>query len=120
MSCDIFKVCPKCSFEWKTRDHFLGDPRIELIGYQVDFRELAAGLFLFNHICKGTLAIKAKDFEDLYSGPIFRVRATGTDECPGYCLHKKELKPCPAQCECSYVRDIIQIITCYNECQKNA
>jgi hypothetical protein len=37
-------------------------------------------------------------------------RKTGTEECPGYCLHQDELQPCPARCECAYVREIIQII----------
>jgi hypothetical protein len=42
----------------------------------------------FNHTpCLTTLAIKASEFTDLYDGPIFTERATGTESCPGYCLH---------------------------------
>ena len=33
-----------------------------------------------------------------------------TTECPEFCLHKSELRPCPAKCECAYVREIIQVI----------
>ena len=111
---DLFKKCPKCGHEWNTREHFLTDPNLEMIGYQVNFIRLASGLFYFNHDCRGTLTIKAGAFEDLYGGPIIKIRATGSGECPGYCLHKDDLDPCPAQCECSYVRAVIQIIKEYD------
>lgn len=106
----IFKECSVCNFQWPLRKEFLRDPNIEIIGYQVHFEELTEGLFLFNHSCKGTLAITAKEFNDLYDGPIFAERATGSDDCPGHCLHQNDLDPCPAKCECAYVREIIQVI----------
>jgi hypothetical protein len=106
----LFKKCPNCGFEWKTRGDFLIDPQLELIGYQCNFKELNLGLLYFNHSCKGTLTVTAGAFEYLYDGQVFEERATGKLECPGFCLHKDELEPCPAQCECSYVREIIQII----------
>ena len=46
-------------------DAFLGDPRIEIIGYQAHFEELKLGIFLFNHICKATLAIQVDKFKHL-------------------------------------------------------
>lgn len=106
----VFKQCSTCTFNWTTRDRFLGDPDIEVIGYQVNFERLLAGFFLFNHACGTTLAILTKDFEDLYDGPVFKERATGSEACPGYCLHQNELGPCPVQCECAFVREIIQRI----------
>ena len=109
----LFKKCPKCGFEWASRDGFLIDDSAKIIGYQVDFTELMSGLFLFNHSCNTTLAIKANDFADLYEGPVYKVRATGSDECPEFCLYQDELSPCPAQCECAHVREIIQIIKNY-------
>jgi len=111
MNKDInFKVCPNCDFVWKNREDFLNDNKVSMIGYQVHFKNLTAGIFLFNHFCKGTLAIEVSSFKDLYDGPIFKERATGSDECPEYCLHKDNLDPCPAECECAFVREIIQII----------
>ena len=107
---DGFKQCSACSAGWSSRDQFLEDPDIELIGYQVNFVELLAGLFLFNHSCQTTLAISAESFEDLYDGPVFSYRATGTDECPEHCLHDHDLGPCPAQCECGFVREIMQLV----------
>ena len=35
-----FKKCAPCGFEWRTLDTFLGDPAIEIIGYQAYFEEL--------------------------------------------------------------------------------
>jgi hypothetical protein len=106
----LFKKCPSCGFEWSTRDAFLAESNLKVIGYQVHFEELTAGLFLFNHSCLTTLAVPAARFQDLYQGPVFTERATGSSQCPQYCLHQEELTACPAHCECAYVREIIQII----------
>jgi hypothetical protein len=105
-----FKTCTICSVFWQTRDDFLDDPEISIVGYQVHFDALMEGLFLFNHSCGGTLSIKASEFSDLYAGPMFQNRQTGSDKCPGYCLYEEELGPCPAECDCAFVREIIQII----------
>ncbi len=104
----VFKKCPMCGFAWATRDSFLTDPANQIVGYQVCFDAPTAGFFLFNHSCEGTLAILVEEFEDLYDGPIYQERKTGTAECPEYCLHKEELARCPAECECAFVREIIQ------------
>jgi hypothetical protein len=105
-----FKRCSKCGFVWPERAAFLSDPDLRMIGYQVDFEELTAGLFLFNHVCGTSLAISANDFQDLYGGPVFTERLNGTKKCDGHCLHKDDLSPCPAKCECAYVREIVQVI----------
>ena len=105
-----FKICSKCGFVWPERASFLSDPDLRMVGYQADFAELMAGLFLFNHICGTALAIKADDFRDLYDCPMFTERLRDTKECGGYCLHKSDLHPCPAKCNCAYVREIVQVI----------
>ncbi|MFH1981591.1 MAG: hypothetical protein ABIL58_07100 [Pseudomonadota bacterium] len=107
---DCFKNCPICSRCWPTREAFLADPDLSYLGYQVHFKALTTGLFFFNHKCKTTLALEVRQFQDLYDGPVFSERKTGTDECPGHCLHRDNLEPCPAQCECAFVRELIQII----------
>ena len=108
---DHFKTCPLCSKPWTSRQEFLKDGDIELVGYQVDFEEVALGLFLFNHnTCKTTLAIQARQLKDLYLGPMFKERKTGQKECPGHCLRRSALDPCPAECECAWVRGLLQII----------
>ena len=105
-----FNTCPNCNFIWQNRDDFLKDNDVTIIGYQVHFKHLIAGLFLFNHSCKGTFSLKVNAFEDLYNGPVFTERATGSDACPGHCLHENRLDPCPAKCECAFVREIIQFL----------
>ncbi len=106
----MFKRCPKCFFKWPQRFDFLSDPSLEVLGYQVNFGNLTAGIFLFNHDCFGTLAVPAGAFKDLCHGPIFKERATGSRECPGNCLREDDLAPCPTRCECAYVREILQVV----------
>jgi len=113
MSAKPFKECLKCGTVFRTRQDFLGDPHIEIVGYQMNFEHLKLGLLLFNHTkpsCNTTLALKVEDLSDLYAGREFTDRKAGTSECPGYCMFQNNLSPCPAQCECAYVREIIQII----------
>jgi len=105
-----FKTCNICGTGWSSRDDFLNDPDIELVGYQVHFERLMMGIIHFNHSCEGTLTLYAYCFMDLYDGPVFTERATGGDDCPEYCLHRHNLEPCPAKCECASVREVIQTI----------
>ena len=105
-----FKTCSKCGFVWPERVSFLSDPQLRIVGYQVDFDELMAGLFLFNHSCGITFSVRAGDFQDLYNGPIFMERLNGTEKYQSYCLHQNDLHPCPAKCECAYVLEITQVV----------
>ena len=77
-----FKECPSCWCAWESREDFLSDPHVTIIGYQAHFSELTTGFFLFNHSCQGTFAVRVQEFKDLYDGPIFETPKTGTDECP--------------------------------------
>jgi hypothetical protein len=105
------KRCTCCGHVWPTRAALLGDPQLEIIGYQANFDDLLLGLLLFNHsACGSTIAVPAELFRDLYDGPVYSQRATGTANCPAYCLRQSELAPCLAKCECAYVREILQIV----------
>ncbi len=107
----IFKECTCCKNPWYSRDDFLGDSKLDFIGYQVNFTDLELGYFLFNHLtCQSTIAVPAGLFKDLYEGPIFSERKTGSESCPGYCLDRDALSPCSAKCECAYIREIMQIL----------
>ena len=105
-----FKKCTYCGYVWESRDQFINDPDIIIVGYQTRFKDLTDGLFYFNHSCKSTIAISVDKFTDLYTGSVFEERKTGGEDCPGFCLYKDNLEPCPAECECAYVREVIQII----------
>jgi len=106
----IFKICPGCGHEWSSRADFLEDPNIVPVGYQVHFKELTAGIFLFNHSCKTTLSVQVDGFTDLYDGPVFSARATGNEACAERCLREDDLESCQEECECAYVREVLQII----------
>ena len=78
-----------------------------------NFESLERGLFLFNHNIEGcgtTLAVEIVNFTDLYTGSIYSEPLTGSEECPEHCLYKDDLDMCSAKCECSYIREIIQIL----------
>ncbi|MBN1865187.1 MAG: hypothetical protein JW808_09830 [Victivallales bacterium] len=110
-SSEPFKACPACGKVWHTRDELLSDPEVELVGYQVHFEDLSLGLMMFNHSCRGTFAVAAEKFLDMYDGPAFDEMLAGKPECPGYCLKKTELRRCPAKCECAFIREILEKIT---------
>lgn len=106
--------CKYCGQKWDSRDLFLKDPYVKLVGYQVNFNILETGLFLFEHsVCKNTISFEVSAFTDLYKGPVFRKRQTGTESCPGYCLYKDNLIGCKEYCECAYVRSVMQILKHY-------
>jgi len=105
-----FKTCKVCNRHWESRDSFIAAEDIRLIGYQVNLLALEKGLFLFNHSCGDTLSVLAQEFTDLYNGPIYVESKHGSGECPGYCLHLNDLRPCPARCNCAYIREILNIL----------
>jgi hypothetical protein len=109
----MFETCPMCRLVWPSREVFLSDPQLIVVGYQADLDALETGLFLFNHRergCGTTLAVEAGRFVDLATGPIYRESLEGTEECPDHCLRPDDLRPCPAHCECAYVRDVLQVV----------
>ena len=105
-----FKQCPECGHRWPSREALLRDPQVSLCAYQANFTLLDAGQFLFNHTCGTTFSIPAGEFRDLYAGPVFSRSLMGSHDCPGHCQHADDLRPCPARCECAYVREILQIV----------
>ena len=106
----LFSQCKACGSQWPTRDIFLQDPNLEIVEYWADLNDISAGAFIFFHTCGSNLSLSIRNFNGLYEGPIFNVRANQAEECPGYCLHKDNLRPCEVKCECAYVRNIIGII----------
>jgi hypothetical protein len=109
----LFKQCTGCGKKWRTRDEFLRDPEVRLVGYQANFTDLEKGFFMFNHLrtsCQTTLGLSVGAFSDLYDGPIFETHTGRSPDCPEYCLHEDNLDPCPKVCECLYVRAVMQKI----------
>ena len=106
----LFSECQSCHEIWRNYHDFLSDPLITLKGYQVSFKNLRAGQFIFNHSCGASMSVPVGSFVHLYDGPIYEERATGSDKCPEYCLRPEELCSCPVECECAYVREVLQIV----------
>ena len=109
----IFKKCPSCLIEWKTRADFLGDAALELNGYQTNFNKLEQGLFYFTHNdgdCLSTIALEARNFLDLYKGPRYLGSKALGDDCPQYCLDDGQLNRCQEVCECAFVREVTHLI----------
>jgi hypothetical protein len=106
-----FKECTLCKTVWSTRFEFLYDPQIRLIGYQMNVKNVERGLLLFNHLsCRNTLALDVIDLSTMYDGPFYRENKHGSQECPAYCLNQDSFEPCPVQCACAYIREIMKII----------
>ena len=108
-----FKICPSCAKPWNTLEDFLADPEIELAGYQVNFADLKGGLFYFSHTkadCETTLAIPVNQFTGLSNRPMLASHGEQPKCCPRLCVRRDKLDPCPAECECIWVREIMQII----------
>ncbi|MFN3134693.1 MAG: hypothetical protein ACK44H_03875 [Candidatus Kryptonium sp.] len=63
----MFKKCPMCKNVWETRDEFLNDENLKLIGYQKYMGLYGGGYLLFKHktkSCGTTIAVKATSFSD--------------------------------------------------------
>ena len=107
-----FTQCMLCGTSWVKRIDFLCDDSTKITAYKADFNNLEQGEFLFHHEkCGGTVSLPAVHFKALYDGPVYTERKTGTDDCPDYCYDPQELKPCPEECECAHVREIIRVIS---------
>jgi hypothetical protein len=118
-----FKRCTGCGRVWRTRHAMLSDPDVALTGYQANFVDLQEGFFLFTHRdpgCGTTVAMPAARFTDLYEGPVFEERLTGTEHCPGHCLRRDDLVRCPAKCECAFVREVMDMIQHWPGKKRNA
>lgn len=117
---NAFKSCPMCGEKWLTQDDFILDPLLEQMGYQADFIKPDEGLFYFTHkkeACFTTLAVKAREFRNLYSGEIYSQLNKGEEDCRLYCTDINQLGRCGAACKCAYIREIIHIIKERKEAQ---
>jgi hypothetical protein len=112
MNSDIFKSCPTCSENWATRDEMVADPQVSFAGYQAFVRDGVLGLFLFNHLsCGTTMALSAKQFEDLKKTGIYQQSAGHEKKAVSHCLTSQSDEPCPKQCECAFVQEVIDTIS---------
>ena len=108
-----FKICPKCSYTWKSRNDFLGDPSVCLVGFQANFKETEAGHYLFNHNsggnhCSTTLAVGVEAFLSLHKGTMFTDIKFESPMCEEHCSRVEDLSQCPVECKNAVAREIMQ------------
>jgi len=113
MQPEPFKTCTSCGHVWPSLEVFLSDPKIVLAGYQPHFDDLTAGLFIFTHLketCGTSMAIPVHQFIELSNRPILSARTREPEGCPNLCMRKGCFDPCPVECECNWVRDVLSRI----------
>lgn len=111
MSDGIFKRCTCCGHVWETRDGFLHDPRVDVIGYQVNFEDKKLGWLYFNHLvpgCATTIAMQMDAFENLVGSPVWEFMSK--PDCSGVCLRADDRAACPSACECEWASGVLQFI----------
>lgn len=106
-----FKECPDCGHVWDTREDFLADTQLELIGYRADLVDLIGGrLFAVHKVpgCFSTLTVSLAAFWDLQRGAGHSERLEGDEQCPGHCRDVSDLATCDNPCDCAHAREIVQ------------
>ena len=107
-----FKLCPKCGCEWQTRDGFLQDASLFLIGFQAGYGKSDRGLYLFNHLiekdkCNSTIAVGVENFMSLYNGPMYENVHAGSETCSGHCAKVDDLARCSVPCRNAIAREVM-------------
>lgn len=96
----VYRTC-RCGHTWKTREDFLNDRNLKIVGYQPDFVNHRYNHFLFNHLEKGCgqfFGVRASDFSDLREKGCTAELRTGQKDCPGYCMNSTDLRVCSVAC----------------------
>lgn len=109
----FFKVCTKCKTVWKSREDFIKDPQVKIIGFMANNESVEDGVYLFNHLlpdnaCNTTMGLFVADFLDLYEGQIYSELEMGSKNCSGHCRKIDDLEQCRAHCRNAVARHIIQ------------
>jgi hypothetical protein len=61
-----FKKC-SCGCRWKSREDFIGDPNIKMLGLQESDSMTISDMYLFNHSCHNTIAVGIHAFAEPYA-----------------------------------------------------
>lgn len=107
-----FKICPKCDCVWHTRDDFLQDAALFLLGFQSGYGKADRGFYLFNHLIekdKGstTIALAVEHLISLYNGPMYADVHAGSETCSGHCAKVDDLARCGVPCRNAIARKVV-------------
>ncbi|GMW01693.1 MAG: hypothetical protein AMXMBFR84_28300 [Candidatus Hydrogenedentota bacterium] len=103
-------ICRGCNQVWLEREGLISDPAIALAGYQANFDNLESGRFVFTHECGASFSVCVKSFLTLCAEHVHTGYRLNGEACPGYCMHEHELDPCGAECECAYIRNVLDVV----------
>ena len=103
-----FKEC-SCGKKWKTRNSFLQDKKVKIVGYQPDVINHKYNHFLFFHRtkdCGQFFGVRASEFSDLRDGQCPKELCMGQEDCPGYCMDTLDLRVCSVACRNATDREV--------------
>lgn len=103
-----FKTCD-CGRSWRTRESFLKDGKVKIVGYQPDLVNHKYNHFVFFHRtkeCGQFFGIRASDFSDLRDGRCPKELCMGQKDCPGYCTDMLDLRVCSVACRNATDREV--------------
>ena len=106
-----FKTCSKCGFVWPERASFLIDPNLRLIGYQADFEELMAGIFLYSTTFAKRLSPLEQTTSKIYTTARCLLKGWKAVTSAGVTVCTKMIYAhIPRNVNVQYVREIVQVI----------
>ena len=97
-----FRTCGMCHKQWPTRQDFLADPGLRLLGLQAVPHHPDGNLLVFEHDCGTTVSVLAWRLRDLAPagapGEASLPLLYGTEGCNGFCNRLEELSACDRAC----------------------
>ena len=91
-----------CRKQWATRQDFISDPELRLLGLQAVPNFPDANLLVFEHECGTSVSVLASRLRDLIPDPEpddpSLPLLQGTESCRGYCNRLEELEVCDQRC----------------------
>lgn len=99
-----------CGRSWETREQFLEDPEVRLVGLQVVGDLPDANVVVFEHRCGTSVSVLARRLHDLL-GPVADdewplALLYGTADCHGLCTELSNLDGCDRPCRNAYDRRV--------------
>ena len=103
-----FRTCGMCRKTWATREDFLEDPGIRLLGLQAVPELADANVLVFEHECGTSVSVLAHKLRDLLA-PAEAHDATlpllyGTEACQKLCTNIASRSTCDRPCRNAYDR----------------
>jgi len=91
-----------CRKQWATRQEFLADPNLRLLGLQAVPHHADGNLLMFEHDCGTTVSVLAWRLRDLLPpeqrGEEDLPSLYGSEQCSGFCNKLEELSACDLAC----------------------